>query len=99
MGVPLELRKKRLQERRPIDPSVIGPEHAAQCLMSKPGAAALVGNRPAPAADAVMQSLALGPADAARADDDDTAVMSTMRADAGRLRVGGHDRFAKRMRK
>jgi hypothetical protein len=98
MRVLIEPCEHYAQERRPIDSAVISPEHMAQGFVAEPRAAAFVGDRPAPAADAMVQPLAFRPADAAGANNDDAAIVPAMRADTGGMRIGGDDRAANRMR-
>ena len=77
------------EQRGPFGASVVRLERPAHGLAAEPGAAALVRDREAPAADAVVPAAEDRPADAAGADDDDAAVPAAMGADAGRMRVGG----------
>src|SRR5262249_30461046 len=73
------------------------PQRAAQPLGAEPGAAPLIRKRPTPAADAVLPSIELCPADGPGADDDNAAITSGMGADAGRLRIGNIYRHPIRM--
>src|SRR5690349_17435003 len=70
------------------------PQCAAQGLAAEPGAAALVGDRPAPTAHTVVTSVYLRPAAAAGTDNDNAPIPASMSPDAGRLRVRDENGFA-----
>ena len=77
---------------------VIGAQRQADGVQPEIGAAALVGDRKAIAADPDLASADHGKADAAGSDDDDAAIAGAMRADAGDGRVMNVDDGAERMR-
>ena len=94
--VAIEIVGQTVQQPGPSRPAVMRLEHDAQRLAAEPGAAALVGERQTPAADAVLAAGDDGPADAAGSGDDDAAIGPLMRADARGIGIGDKERAAKR---
>lgn len=92
--VGLELFEQDAEQAGPCHAAVMCPQHPPQRFAAEPGPAALIRDRQPPAANAVMTSLELGPADRAGADDDHAAIMAAMRADAGGLCICGDYRAA-----
>src|SRR5205823_3785579 len=77
---------------------VIGAQRQANGVQADIGAAALVGDRKAIAADSNLAPADNGKADAASADDDDAAIAGAVRADAGDGGVMNVGDRAERMR-
>lgn len=88
MRIRPESGKQRLEEVRPLNPTVVSPQSGGATPRTEPGAASFIGNGPTPAANPVLPSPQLGPADGSGADHDDAAVMSALGADARRLGIG-----------
>src|SRR4029450_5879092 len=86
--------KQRTQQRRPRNAPIVGPQRTAKCLAAEPSAASFIRDRPTPAANSILSSIELGPADAAGADHDDAAVASAMRANAGGFGIGDENGLA-----
>jgi hypothetical protein len=98
MRVVAELLAQRTQQSGRGNPAIERPQQPADGFAAEPGPAALIGNRHAPSADPMGASADNRPADAARAGDDHAAVGFPVRANAGRVCVGGDHGAAKRMR-
>src|SRR5215467_9045955 len=98
MRIRVELLEQRDQQPGPGDTAIMRPQHPSQSLTAEPGAAPLAGPRKAPTADAVVAPAEDRPADRAGAGHDHPAVAAARRTDAGRIRVGGDQELAERMR-
>ncbi len=96
--VGLELGGDGPQQAGPGNAPIVRPQRPADRLATEPGAAALIGDREAPAADPMLPLAACRPSDSAGADDHDAAIAAAMSTDAGGVRVGRHQRAAKRER-
>jgi len=95
--VIVEIGKQHAQKGRPRDAAVPGPQRAPQRLPAKPGATSFIGDWKAPAADAACLSIQHCPTNRTRTRDYDPAIPLAMRTDAGGMRIGSNDDFAKRV--